>query len=168
MEINTDLALLIVRLVVGVLMMGHGAQKLLGWFGGHGLAGTTGWLESMGLRPAGLWALSAGVAEMGGGLLLALGLLTPLGAIGVGAAMLMAILLVHGTKLWVTDGGGEYNLVLVVTSIALILTGPGAYSLDAALGIALDPTLVIAVAVLALLSLTVALTTKRAPAPQQA
>jgi|SRR5690625_3326628 len=163
-----DSALLIVRLVVGLLMMGHGAQKLFGLFGGHGLAGTAGWLESMGLRPPRLWALAAGLAEFGGGLLLALGLLTPLGGIAVAAAMLMAILLVHGTKLWVTDGGGEYNLVLVTIGIALAMTGPGAYSLDAALGITLDPALVLAAAGLAILRLIVALATKRVPQAQQA
>jgi putative oxidoreductase len=77
-----DVGLLILRLVVGLLLAGHGAQKLFGMFGGHGLKGTSGWLGSMGLRPAGIWALLAGLSELGGGVLLALGLLTPLARSG--------------------------------------------------------------------------------------
>ena len=92
---NTDLGLLILRLIVGLLLAGHGAQKLFGWFGGNGLSGTAGWLESLGLRPAPFWALIAGLSEVGGGILLALGLLTPLGSLGIMASMLMATIKVH-------------------------------------------------------------------------
>ena len=75
-----DVGLLLIRLVIGLSFMAHGAQKLFGWFGGYGIKGTGGWFESMGMKPGALVALLAGLAEFGGGLLLALGLLTPVGA----------------------------------------------------------------------------------------
>ncbi|MBI3977675.1 MAG: DoxX family protein [Chloroflexi bacterium] len=132
-----DLGLLIQRLVVGLLLAGHGAQKLFGWFGGGGLAGTAGWLGSMGLRPARWWAVVAGLAEFGGGLLLALGFLNPLGSLGILASMLMAIVKVHWPKVWVTEGGLEYPLANAAAVTAVALAGPGRCSLDAALGIRL-------------------------------
>src|SRR2546425_10031993 len=76
-----DAALLTLRLVVGLLLAGHGAQKLFGWFGGHGIAGTAGWLESMRFRPARLWAWLAGLAEFGGGVLFAAGVFGPPGVV---------------------------------------------------------------------------------------
>lgn len=93
-----DIGLLILRLVLGLILAGHGAQKLFGWFDGPGLQGTTGWLRSLGLRPAPFWAFMAGLGEFGGGLLLALGLLSTLGSLGLIAAMLMSIILVHWSK----------------------------------------------------------------------
>ncbi len=163
-----DIGLLILRLVVGLLLAGHGAQKLFGMFGGPGLKGTSGWLGSMGLRPAGIWAILAGLSEFGGGVLLALGLLTPFGAVGVVAAMLMAVLLAHRQALWVTDGGMEYNLVLIATAVALAFTGPGQFSLDAALGLSVPLSLTAGLALLALLTVVTALGTRKAPAPAQA
>ena len=107
----SDIGLLILRLVVGLILAGHGAQKLFGWFGGPGLQGTTGWLRQLGLRPAPFWAFMAGLSEFGGGLLLALGLLNPLGSLGIIGAMLMAIILVHWSKgLWNANGGSESPL----------------------------------------------------------
>lgn len=163
-----NLGLLILRLVIGLLMAGHGAQKLFGSFGGHGLKGTSGWLGSLGLRPAGLWALLAGISEFGGGVLVALGLLTPLGAVAIIAAMLMAVLVAHGRKFWVTEGGMEYNLVLIAAAAALILIGPGAFSLDAAFGLSVPPVLTAAAAVLALVMIFLALGTRKAQASLQA
>ena len=91
-----DLGVLILRLVVGGLMIGHGSQKLFGWFGGHGLAATSAYFGiQLRLRPAGFWTLLAGLTEAGGGLLFALGLLSPLGSLGVIAPMLIAIILAH-------------------------------------------------------------------------
>ena len=132
-----SVALLILRIVVGVLFMGHGAQKLFGVFGGPGPAGFAGWLQGLGLRPARVWAIVAGLCEFGGGLLFALGLVTPIAALALLAVMVMAVATVHWTKgLWVTNGGYEYNLVLSAVAAALALAGPGIYALDYVFGIA--------------------------------
>lgn len=132
---DMDIALLALRLVVGLLMAGHGAQKLFGAFGGHGLQGTGAFFESLGLRPGRRHAAAAGVAELAGGLLLVLGLVTPLGAAMVIAVMVVAVLTVHLAKgPWVTDGGFEYNLVLVACAFTLAGAGPGEISLDDAIG----------------------------------
>lgn len=148
--------LLILRVMVSLLLAGHGAQKLFGMFGNHGLKGTSGWLGWVGLRPAGLWALLAGLSEFGGGVLIALGLFTPLGAVGVAAVRLTVILMAHWGKLWVTEGGMEYNPVLIAVA-ALTFTGPGRFSLDAALGVSVPLPLTAAAAALALLTILVAL-----------
>jgi putative oxidoreductase len=134
---SLDLALLLLRVVVGLLFIGHGTQKLFGWFGGPGLNGMAGWLASTGMRPAMFWALMAGLSEAGGGLLLALGLLNPLGALGIMAAMLVAIVTAHWGRLWAQNNGMELPLVYLVAATTVALAGSGAYSLDAALGIAL-------------------------------
>jgi putative oxidoreductase len=164
-----DLAILLLRLVVGGLMIGHGAQKLFGWFGGYGLAGTGAFFEShLRLRPARSWALMAALSEAGGGLLLATGLLNPLGSLGIVAAMLVAIVLVHWGHLWMTENGIEYHLVLIASALAVALAGPGAYSLDAALGIALPtPATLLVGLVLVLVGVAVVLAT-RAPAAAEA
>jgi putative oxidoreductase len=127
-----DYGLLLLRVVVGLTMFAHGSQKLFGWFGGGGLAGTRGWLGSMGFRPPGLLALAVALAESGG-LILALGLLTPLGALGIASAMFVAIVSVHLSKgFFVGAGGFEYNLVLATSAVAVAATGPGRFSLDRA------------------------------------
>ncbi|WP_178023848.1 DoxX family protein [uncultured Paenibacillus sp.] len=128
------LALLIIRLVLGFTMMAHGAQKLFGWFGGYGPKGTGGWMESLGIKPGVLMAVLAGLAEFGGGLLVAAGLFTPIGAALLILTMIVAIASVHAKNgFWSTAGGYEYNLLLIAVSVALILSGAGAYSLDALL-----------------------------------
>ena len=130
-----DLALFVLRIVVGLFFVGHGAQKLWGHFGGHGLAGTGQFFESIGMRPGRLNAQVAGTSEFLGGLLLALGLLSPLGAILIISVMTVAIITVHGKNgPWVTDQGYEYNLVLI-TAAFVIAAGPGSASLDGALDI---------------------------------
>ena len=127
----TDLALLMLRVVTGGLLVGHGAQKLFGAFGGPGLDGTAGWLESLGLRPGWLWALGAGGGELGGGLLMVLGLGGPLGTILTGTAMKMATFKAHaGKPIWASAGGAELPVVNAAVGAALALTGPGRYSLD--------------------------------------
>lgn len=133
--ISVDLGLLILRLVAGLSFAGHGAQKLFGWFGGGGIAGTGAWLGGIGLRPGRLWAVVAGLGEFAGGVLLALGLLNPLGAIGVGGVMLMATLKVHWPKYWVSRGGFELPAIYATVAAVVGLLGPGAYSLDSVLGI---------------------------------
>ncbi|OBZ10181.1 MULTISPECIES: DoxX family protein [Bacillales] len=126
------LGLLVVRVVVGLLFVGHGAQKLFGWFGGYGPKGTGGWMESIGIKPGVAMAVAAGLMELVGGLLFAAGLLTPLAAALIVLAMLGAIVKVHGQNgLWATANGYEYNLVLVAIAIGIALTGAGDYSIDA-------------------------------------
>jgi len=130
-----DIALLVLRVIVGLLMAGHGAQKLFGSFGGHGIDGTAGFMESLGMRPGRRHATAAGTAELAGGVLLVLGLVTPLGAAMIIAVMVVAITTVHAKNgPWVTDGGFEYNLVIIATCFALAGAGPGEISLDDALG----------------------------------
>lgn len=126
-----DLGLLLIRLVIGVLFIGHGAQKLFGWFGGHGLKGTGGWFDSIGMKPGVMMALFAGLAELIGGILFALGFLTPLAALMIAGTMIMAIVKVHGPNgLWATSNGYEYNLTLLSVAIGIALIGPGRYALD--------------------------------------
>ncbi|MGF7030832.1 putative oxidoreductase [Paenibacillus mucilaginosus] len=128
------LGLLLVRLVVGLLFVGHGAQKLFGWFGGYGPKGTGGWMESIGMKPGVLMAVLAGLMELIGGALFAAGLLTPLAAVLITLTMLGAIVKVHAQNgLWVTANGYEYPLVLIAVVIGVALTSAGAYSLDALL-----------------------------------
>jgi putative oxidoreductase len=135
---STEVGLLVLRVFIGLAIAGHGAQKLFGWYGGYGLDGTAGWLSSLGLAPARVWALSAAIGEIGGGVLLALGLLTPLATLPLMGAMAMAIGLAHWSKgFWERDGGYEYALTLLVTSFALGLIGSGRYSLDGLLGLVL-------------------------------
>jgi putative oxidoreductase len=126
-----EAGLLLMRVVLGGIMAAHGAQKLFGWFGGPGLAGTGGWLESMGFKPARLHASTVGLAEFGGGALLALGLLTPLGAAAVAGVMFVAIATVHWSNgFFNARGGYEFNLLIAATAIALAITGPGEFSID--------------------------------------
>jgi putative oxidoreductase len=130
-----DLALFVLRVVVGGLFAAHGAQKLFGAFGGHGPAGTGQFFEALGLKPGERHARLAGLAEFGGGLLLVLGLLTPLGAAAIIGTMTVAVLTVHAPKGWQnTEGGYEYNVVLAVAAFALAAASPGAWSFDHALG----------------------------------
>jgi putative oxidoreductase len=131
-----SLGILIVRLVVGGLLAGHGAQKLFGWFGGAGLEGTAGWLESMRLRPGTVWARIAGGSELGGGLLTVLGFLNPLGPIAAMGAMSVAWAKVHlGNPVWSTKGGAELPLTNIAVLSALTVAGPGRLSLDSLFGI---------------------------------
>jgi len=127
-----DFGLLLIRVVVGVLFFGHGAQKLFGWFGGYGLKGTGSWFESIGMKPGVTLALFAGLAELIGGSLFALGLLTPLAGMMIAGTMVMAIVKVHAANgLWATANGYEYNVTLLAVAIGIALMGPGQYALDA-------------------------------------
>jgi putative oxidoreductase len=158
-----DLALLILRLTVGLVMAGHGAQKFFGWFGGHGLKGVAGMLHSQGFRPAGIWAVLAGLTEFVGGVLFALGLFSPLGTLGIGASMLLAIAKFHWPKVWVTEGGFEYALVNLAVAAAVGIAGPGRFSLDGVYGTALPPGALPVGAVLVILGWLVALVSSRTP-----
>jgi putative oxidoreductase len=130
-----NLGLLILRLVVGALFIGHGTQKLFGWFGGRGLAGTDGMLETLGFGPGRPLAVVNGLAEAGGGLVVALGLLTPLGAAAIIGVMVVAAIAAHGHNgIWNQNGGVEFPVTNIAIAQALAFVGPGAWSLDAALG----------------------------------
>jgi putative oxidoreductase len=121
----------ILRAVVGGLFIGHGLQKLTGAFGGYGLEGTAGGFEQMGLRPGKVHATAAGVAEAGGGALLAAGLVTPLAASALTGTMTVAIKKVHlANGPWAANGGYEYNAVLIAAVFAITADGPGAFALD--------------------------------------
>jgi len=125
-----SIGLLIIRLVLGLTLMGHGSQKLCGWFGGHGLKGTAGWLDSIGIKPGLLMALLAGIGELLGGFLFATGLYFWLGAVLIVITMLVALFKVHlKNGYWITEGGFEYLFLIIVVAIGLFITGPGTYVL---------------------------------------
>lgn len=129
-----DLGRVALRGIVGALFVGHGTQKLFGWFGGHGREGTGGFFETLGLRPGRRHATAAGASEAVGGALIALGALTPLGATMISGAMITAIRKVHARNgPWAADGGYEYNLVLIGAMMAIAEAGPGRPSVDSAL-----------------------------------
>jgi putative oxidoreductase len=131
-----DTGLLVLRIVIGLLLIGHGAQKLFGWFGGGGLTGTAWYFRSVGYRPPLLMAGFAGGTELAGGAALAAGFMTPLAAAAVIGTMLNAVVAVHGRNgLWVMDNGCEYPLVIAAAAATLGFAGAGAASVDAVLGL---------------------------------
>jgi putative oxidoreductase len=122
----------LMRTLIGGLFVGHGTQKLFGWFGGPGLEGASGMMEHLDMRPPRRHALLAGAAEAGGGALLALGALTPFATMFLTSSMTTAIRKVHAANgPWVTGGGWEYNAVLIAAFTALAESGPGKPSVDA-------------------------------------
>jgi putative oxidoreductase len=132
MTVTMSIALLLLRLGVGLTLMGHGVQKLFGWFGGPGLERVKQGFEKQGFKPVWPWIVLAIVGEVGGGLSVALGFLTPLGAAGIFGAMAMATFKSHWKNgFWLNKGGYEYSLILMIASISIGLMGPGNYSLDA-------------------------------------
>ncbi len=136
----SDVGVLLVRLAIGLTFAAHGAQKLLGWWGGSGFAAWTGGIARMGLRPAPFWAaISAGV-ELVGGLLLALGLLTAIAAAFLVAQSSYIVVRAHLPRgFWNSRGGIEFPLQLLAGSLLVVASGPGAIAIDPALGIDLGP-----------------------------
>jgi putative oxidoreductase len=131
-----DFGLMLLRVTVGLTMSAHGAQKLFGWFNGPGIEGTARGMEALGFHPGKRHATIAGLTEFGGGLMLALGLVTPLGAALVASVMLVAALSAHVKQgFFMTAGGYEYTLVLGVAAVTLAFVGPGAFSVDALVGL---------------------------------
>jgi putative oxidoreductase len=115
------LGTLAMRILIGGLFVGHGTQKLFGWFGGHGLDGTAGFFESIGLRPGKPNAIAAGAAETAGGALLATGIATPAAGAALSGVMTSAIKHVHAEKgPWSTEGGWEYNAVLMAAIFSIV------------------------------------------------
>ncbi len=123
------------RLLLGLGLASHGAQKLFGWFGGPGLEGTGGFFEGLGFRPGRLFAAAAGLGELAGGLLTATGFLGPIGPAIMILVMLVAILSVHlPNGFYASDNGVELPLMIVAGALALAVTGPGLLSVDALVG----------------------------------
>jgi len=166
---SVDLGILIIRVLFGAALAAHGAQKLFDWFGGYRLKGTGGFFEQLGFRPGVPFAAAAGLSEFGGGVLLTLGLFTPFGAAAVLSAMLVAIVSVHLKNGFFAMGNGfELPFLYAVAAFALAFTGPGAFSLDALLGLTSlsQRYLVAGVLVLAIVGSVVTLGSRR-PAPVQ-
>ena len=131
-----DTTLLIIRVIFGLAMAAHGAQKLLGWFGGYGIKATAGFFEQIGFRPGVPFAIAAGLSEFGGGILIALGLLTPFGVAAVVSAMFVAMISVHlKNGFFAMANGIELPFLYAVAAVAVAWTGAGAFSLDHLLGL---------------------------------
>jgi putative oxidoreductase len=131
-----EIGILLIRLLFGAAMAAHGAQKVFGWFGGHGLKKTGGFFEALGFRPGVAFAAAAGLSELAGGMLLALGLFTPFGGAAVLGAMLVAMVSVHlKNGSFALNNGVELPFLYAATSLGLTFTGAGALSLDAVLGL---------------------------------
>jgi putative oxidoreductase len=127
---GADLGILIVRAIVGVLFIGHGVGKLFGWFHQGGLDATSAFFKQVGYDPAKPLVIAAGVAEIGAGVLLVLGLLVPLAAAAVITDMSNAAWVKSPAGFWISTNGYEYEVVLVILAIALTVAGTGAYAID--------------------------------------
>jgi putative oxidoreductase len=166
MTVTLNLGLLLLRVVCGLTLAAHGAQKLFGWFGGSGFAKQREGMAKQGYKPAMLWACLVVLGEVGGGLSLAFGFLMPLGAAGAFGGMFMAIFKVHWKNgFWNGKRGIEFPLSLLTIAAALGIMGPGDYSLDGLLKIALPTPLLFGVlAAAAVLVDVVGLVMTRPPA----
>jgi putative oxidoreductase len=154
--------LLLLRLSIGGVILAHGLQKV-GLLGGPGLDGITGFFASLGFRPARAWALLVAVVEAVGGVFLILGLLTPVAGVLIAADLLVAIVVVHWPRFWSQDGGLEFPLPIAAGALALALVGPGAWSLDAVLGIRLNDVALLALAAAVAVGAVVAIVTRTRP-----
>ena len=129
-----EVTLLVLRIALGVIFMAHGAQKLFGWFDGPGLSGAAGFLGQMGFKPPLFWAFALAASEFFGGLGVLVGLLTRLAALSLLIGQIVAVIKVHAPNgFFLSNKGFEYNLSLIAISLALIIVGAGAISLDAGL-----------------------------------
>ena len=132
-----EFGILLLRVTLGLTLAAHGAQKVFGWFGGYGPDGTGQFMETLGFRPGRRHALAAGWVEVVGGLLLTLGLFTPLAATLIASVMLVAAATVHWKNgFFATGGGYEFNLIIGVAALSVAFTGPGVLSVDHVLGFA--------------------------------
>jgi putative oxidoreductase len=161
-----DAGLLILRLVFGLLMAAHGAQKLFGWFGGYGFPAVSGFFETLGFKPGRLFAATAATAEVVGGLLVAGGFLGPIGPALVLSVMIVAIFTSHiQNGLFAMTNGIEVPLLYASAVVALAFTGYGVYSVDSALGIGkFSPTLILGALTVGVVGGALNLSIRRAPA----
>ena len=166
MAISLGLGLLILRLVAGLTIAAHGVQKVFGWFGGPGFTRIEQGLQTQGFKPAWLWTWLVILGEFGGGLSVAFGFLTPLGAAGIFSTMLMAIFKSHWKNGFFNSKRGlEFPLSLLTMAVVIGIIGPGSYSLDALFGIALPEILLFCIlAAAALLVDIIGLIISRPPA----
>lgn len=136
-----DVGILLLRVLTGLTVSAHGAQKLFGIFGGHGIKGTAQFLESLGFRRGSFFAYLLGIGEFAGGALLAMGLFTPVAAMTIIAIMTAAALAVHrGNGFFATEGGIELPFLVATVAAAISFTGAGFYSWDALLELPLGGT----------------------------
>jgi putative oxidoreductase len=159
-----DVGILVIRVLFGVGIMAHGAQKLFGWFGGYGLKGTGRFFEGLGFRPGVPFAAASGLSEFGGGMSLALGLFTPFGAAAVLAGMLVAMVSVHlKNGFFAMANGIELPFLYAVAALGIALSGAGTFSLDAFFGLAFlrAPHLVEGILVLGVIGAAVTLALRR-------
>lgn len=165
MPVSVSVALFVLRLVGGLTLAAHGAQKLFGWFEGAGFTKMTHSFHTQGLKPGWLWASLVIIGEFGGGLSLAFGFLTPLGAAGAIGAMVMAIVRAHWKNgFWNSKRGLEFPLSLAAIGVAVGIAGPGAYSLDALFRITWpEATVFLAFAVAAVIVDVIGLVISRPP-----
>jgi putative oxidoreductase len=166
-----DLGLLILRVVVGLALAAHGSQKLFGWFDGPGLAGTRGFVGSMRFRPTEIWVGAVVLGELGGGLLMALGFLNPIGPLGIIGAMTTATFAAHWPRgFWNGNGGYELPLTNIAAATAVAVAGPGRLSLDGVFGTSLsEPVgLVLAAVTLAVVAVGFAARARAEETSQQA
>jgi putative oxidoreductase len=157
-----DFSLLILQVGVGLIFAAHGAQKVFGWWGGPGLAGWEGAMEQMGFRPARLFAITSAFAELGGGLLLAVGLLTPLAAALLVAQAVVIVGQVHWSNGFFNARSGiEFPLLLGLGAVAVGLGGGSALAVDPLIGFALEPAARVAVVTGGMIAGVVALAVPR-------
>jgi putative oxidoreductase len=168
MTFSLSLGLLVLRLFSGLIIAAHGLQKLVPWSGGPGFTKMVGRLQQQGFKPAWFWTCLAVVGELGGGLSVVFGFLTPLGAAGVFGAMVIAVLKSHWKNgFWLVNQGYEYALLLLGLSISIGFAGPGSYSLDNLLGITLPtPQVFCVLAIIALLVDIIGIVMSRQPATE--
>lgn len=137
---GSDVAVLLLRVFVGVILTGHGLQKVSHLFGGSGLQGGAEEFRRDGFRGGTITALLAGLTQIGSGILLVAGFLTPLAAVGLIGVMTVAVGVKRKNGLWVQNDGYEFPLTLIIIGASLALSGAGAYSLDAVVGLSrLEP-----------------------------
>lgn len=132
---NVDAGILLLRVVIGLLIAGHGVQKVSFRLGGKGLKGGIDEFKADGFRGGAFTALAAGTGQLGGGLFLIAGALTPLASMAIIGVMTVALTVKARNGLWVQHDGYEYPLVLITIAAVLSLTSPGRYSIDAVLGL---------------------------------